>query len=41
MTEAVAKGLHLAHAHAGGIRALAEAHAKYWHRYPRDDGMIA
>jgi hypothetical protein len=22
------------------IRALAEAHSKFWHRYPRDDGII-
>ena len=40
VTEAVEKGLHLTPETQEGIRALAEAHAKFWHRYPRDDGMI-
>ena len=40
VTEAVEKGLHLTPETQEGIRALAEAHAKFWHRYPRDDGKI-
>ena len=40
LTEAVEKGLHLTTPTQDGIRALAEAHAKFWHRYPRDDGKI-
>jgi hypothetical protein len=40
VTEAVEKGLHLTPETQKGIRALAEAHAKFWHRYPRDDGKI-
>jgi hypothetical protein len=40
VTEAVEAGLHLTPETQEGIRALAEAHAKFWHRYPRDDGMI-
>jgi hypothetical protein len=40
VAEAVEKGLHLTPETQKGIRALAEAHAKFWHRYPRDDGKI-
>jgi hypothetical protein len=38
VTEAIEQGLHLTRPTQDRIRALAEAHAKYWHRYPRDDG---
>jgi hypothetical protein len=40
VTEAVEKGLHLTTPTQEGIKALAEAHAKFWHRYPRDDGKF-
>jgi hypothetical protein len=40
VTEAVEKGLHLTPETQELIRALAEAHAKFWHRYPRDDGKL-
>jgi hypothetical protein len=40
LDEVVEKGLHLTSGTQEGIRALAEAHSKFWHRYPRDDGII-
>jgi hypothetical protein len=40
VTEAVEKDLHLTPETQAGIKALAEAHAKFWHRYPRDDGKV-
>jgi HEPN domain-containing protein len=40
LTEAVEKGLHLTPETQQRIMALAEAHRKFWHRYPRDDGKI-
>jgi hypothetical protein len=39
-TEAVEKGLRLTPETQQRIRALNEAHRKFWHRYPRDDGKI-
>jgi hypothetical protein len=38
--EAVKKGLRLTPETQQRIKALAEAHRKFWHRYPRDDGKI-
>ena len=40
VTEAVEKGLHLTTHTQQGIKALDEAHRKFWHRYPRDDGRF-
>jgi hypothetical protein len=40
VAEAVEKDLHLTQETQERIRALAEAHANFWHRYPRDDGKI-
>jgi hypothetical protein len=40
VTEAVEKGLHQTPETQKGIKALTEAHAKFWHRYPRDDGKV-
>ena len=40
VTEAVEKGLHLTTDTQQGIEALDEAHHKFWHRYPRDDGKF-
>jgi hypothetical protein len=40
LDEVVEKGLRLTSQTQDSIRALAEAHSKFWHRYPRDDGII-
>jgi hypothetical protein len=40
LDEVLEQGLHLTSETQKHIRALAEAHSEYWHRYPRDDGKI-
>jgi hypothetical protein len=40
VTDAITKDLQLTSKTQDELKLLAEAHAKFWHRYPRDDGKL-